>query len=233
MTYQAKKMAPALLKTALIGMGFMSLAACQHTDTSSATRPETTLRNSVQMVRLPFEIRAEDDGTATPSGATLAQIGAFLASVNAGYGDVLMLDAGNVAPARLAALQDFIRARGLAFGGNAAMGATPTEGSVMLYLERYVVTTPNCGTWPAENGNNRRNNPSAHFGCADTTNLGLMVANPRDLIAGQGNGNSTAAAVGAIYTPAPSSAPAPGNMTLSLEGMTMTAPVPNTGGGQQ
>lgn len=232
MTYQVEKTAPALLKSALIGLGLLGLTACQHTDVASPSMPERTLRNSVQMVRMPFEIKPEEDGTATPSAATLGQVNAFLGSVRAGHGDVLMLDTGDAPETRVAALQDFIRAHGLAYGGTAALGAKPADGSVVLYLERYVVTTPNCGSWPAEQSNNRRNNPSAHFGCADTANLGLMVANPRDLIAGQDGGNSTAAAVGALYSPAPATSALPGNMTLSLEGMTMSAPVP-TGGSEQ
>lgn len=231
MTYQAK-----ILKSAFLGLGLLGLTACQHTDVATPSPLESTMRSSVQMVRLPYAIAPEEDGTDTPSGATYAAIQSFLASTKAGYGDVLMLDSENASDVRIAAIEEFLRQRGLAYGGQAKLGSTPADGSIMLYLERYVVTTPNCGEWAPEDSNNRRNNPSSFFGCSNTANLGLMVANPRDLIAGQGSGNSTGSAVGAIYTPS-ASAPAsvPGNMTISVDGMTMSAPMPTlpSGNGQQ
>lgn len=235
MMYQANIL-NTLLKPALAGVCLVGLAACQHTTMPQTVEAETTLRNTVQMVRLPFEIQAEEDGTVTPSGATYASVSAFLASVKASYSDILMLDVGETAPERVAAIEDFIRSRGLAYGGSAKLGPAPRDGTVMLYLERYVVTTPQCGGWPDEPDNNTRNNITSGLGCTNVTSLGLMVANPRDLIAGQNGGNSTSAAVGALYTPSPMPAASPaGNMTISLDGMTMTAPMPTapTGTGNQ
>lgn len=222
MTYQAT-----ILKPAFLGLSLLGLAACQHTDVAAPSPLEATMRNTVQMVRLPFEIKAEDDGTDTPSAQTLASLNMFLATTEAGYGDVLMLDSESASPDRISAIQAFIKARGLTYGGTAKLGSKPAEGSVMLYLERYVVTTPNCGEWAAETSNNERNNPSSFYGCSTAANLGLMVANPRDLVAGQNGGNSTSTAVGAIAgsTPAQSATP-PGNMTISLDGMQMSAPMP-------
>jgi len=223
------------LTSLLAAASMLGLTACVQTDVDVPTQAETVMRNSVQMVRLPLEIRSEDDGTITPSGATLARVNAFLASVEAGYGDVVMLDAGTVEEDRVEAMADFLRSKGLAYGGTATLGAKPADGTMMLYVERYVVTVPNCGQWEDELTDDRRNNPSSFHGCSMTTALGLMVANPRDLIAGQGRGNSTAAAVGALYTPGASPAAAPGNMTISLDGMSMTAPMPalptGSGGG--
>lgn len=215
------------LTSLLVAASMVGLTACVQTDVDVPTQAETVMRNSVQMVRLPLEIRAEDDGTITPSGGTLARVNAFLASVEAGYGDVVMLDAGTVDDGRLDAMADFIRSKGLAYGGKAALGAEPADGSMMLYVERYVVTVPNCGQWEEELTDDRRNNPSSFHGCSVTTSLGLMVANPRDLVAGQGRGNSTAAAVGALYTPSSTpTAALPGNMSITVDGMTMSAPMP-------
>lgn len=195
----------------------LSLAACQHTAVSGPTASENILRNEVKMVRLPFRIQAEEDGTATPSDFTLNGIHLFLNSVGAGQADVIMLDAPDAAPERVQAVAQSLRNAGLVYGGTSPLGTTPAAGEIMLYVERYVVTPPNCGTWKAERSDNDMNNASAHHGCSTVANLGLMVANPRDLIAGQSGGNSTAAAVGALYTPAaPSSGP---TMTLSLDGL--------------
>lgn len=205
------------LKSLMLGLGLISTAACQHTDVGTPSPHETTMRNSVQMVRLPFEVQKEEDDTDSLSMKTELALSAFLVSVQAGYGDTILLDGPSVSPYRITALSDFIRARGLLFAGNVPVGPTPKNGSVILYVERHKVITPDCGGWQTEINNQQRNNDSAHFGCSTATNLGLMVANPRDLISGHSTGNSTASAVGAIYTPSPqSSGP---TMTLSLEGL--------------
>ena len=206
-----------MIKPLCLGLGLLALGACAHTDVAQPAPGETPMRNEVTMVRLTHIIAPEDDKTDTPSVATQAALQAFLTSVNAGYGDIIMLDSAS-GPDRVAALVKLIQKRGLVYGGEATLGSMPEDGAIMVYVERYIVTTPNCMQWPDETSNNTRNNASSYFGCADTTNLGLMVANPRDLIAGQNGGNSTAAAVGAIYKPtSTSSGP---SMTLSLDGLT-------------
>ncbi|TNE60960.1 MAG: hypothetical protein EP335_18170 [Alphaproteobacteria bacterium] len=203
--------------TALATLCLASLGACQHTDVGVPSPQDQMARNEVQLVRLSHLIAAEDDGTDTPSVVTYAALGAFLESVDVGAYDTIVLDAGAVSELRLREIEKFIRKRGLTFGGIAPMGATPGAGAIALYVERYVATPPDCGIWPDERSNNTRNNTSGYFGCANTGNLGLMVANPRDLIAGQAGGNSTGAAVSALNK---GNKPAAGpGITLSLGGL--------------
>lgn len=57
---------------------------------------------------------------------------------------------------------------------------------VEVVLERYVVTLPPCPDWSRESGTDFANLPHSNFGCATQTNLGLMVAEPRDLVQGRG-----------------------------------------------
>jgi len=204
-----------LLKPALLGFGIFSLAACQHTDVGAPSLTETVARNSVQMVRLPLEIRTEVDGTDTLSQVTVAALDGFFTSIDAGYGDVIMLDGPEASPERVKAVEAYVRKRGLVYAGTSALGAKPSSGSVILYVERYLVTTPNCNYWPEVTSNQERNNDSLFHGCSSTINLGLMIADPRDLIAGKNSGNSTAAAVRAIYTPAPPSGGASGTAALN------------------
>lgn len=214
----------ALTKLPLVlGLGLMA-AACQHTAVTEPAISETVKRNEVKMVRLPFKVKAEDDGTSTPSNYTLAGINLFLRSVSAGHADVILLDAPAVDQPRIDAVADHIRNAGLIYGGVSTLGAEPAKGEIMLYVERHIVIPPNCGNWRAETSNNDRNNSSSHHGCAIMANLGMMIANPRDLIAGQNGGNSTAAAVGALYSPTPQSTGP--TMTLSLDGL---ADLPATG----
>ena len=56
---------------------------------------------------------------------------------------------------------------------------------VELVLERYLVTLPACPDWSRESGTDFANLPHTNFGCATQSNLGLMVAEPRDLVRGR------------------------------------------------
>jgi pilus assembly protein CpaD len=56
---------------------------------------------------------------------------------------------------------------------------------VELVLERYLVTLPACPDWSRESGTDFANLPHSNFGCANQANLGLMVAEPKDLVSGR------------------------------------------------
>ncbi len=201
-------------KMALIAVGLFTLSACQTSGTTRHT--DAVNRSTVELVRLPFAIPAEDDGTDTLSARTAISVHGFLSSINAGYGDVVMLDAPSTSGKRLAAVQQLIKDRGLTYGGVAPLGKTPEDNTVMMYVERYSVTVPNCGNWPSTD-NIDGNNPSPTFGCTVNAALGLMVANPRDLIAGQNGRSGTAAAVSAITGPAATQPTEGPTLSLSVE----------------
>lgn len=56
---------------------------------------------------------------------------------------------------------------------------------VEIILERYIVTPPACPDWSRRSGLDYHNQKHSNFGCATETNLGLMIANPRDLVRGR------------------------------------------------
>lgn len=56
---------------------------------------------------------------------------------------------------------------------------------VDIVLERYLVTPPACPDWSRQSGVDYANKPHSNFGCATETNLGLMIADPRDLVRGR------------------------------------------------
>ncbi|MDH3660097.1 MAG: CpaD family pilus assembly lipoprotein [Alphaproteobacteria bacterium] len=56
---------------------------------------------------------------------------------------------------------------------------------VEIVLERYLVTPPACPDWSRRSGIDYANKPHTNFGCATATNLGLMIADPRDLVRGR------------------------------------------------
>jgi pilus assembly protein CpaD len=79
----------------------------------------------------------------------------------------------------------------VAFGE--AVPAVPSTGPaawrlnrrVEIILERYLVTLPPCPDWSRQSGTDFSNQPHSNFGCATQTNLGLMVAEPKDLVRGR------------------------------------------------
>jgi len=71
--------------------------------------------------------------------------------------------------------------------------AAPRDG-VGLTVQRYQVVLPGCPDWSGPNGITHANRPSSNWGCATAANLGLMVANPRDLAVGREPGLGDGAA---------------------------------------
>ena len=53
---------------------------------------------------------------------------------------------------------------------------------IRLSYLRHVVEAPDCGHYPENLAENRRNEPSANFGCASQRNFALQIANPADLV---------------------------------------------------
>ncbi|GHF11290.1 hypothetical protein GCM10017044_01290 [Kordiimonas sediminis] len=187
------------LRLLVLPVTALTLGACNGQDYGLAKTADNEIRGSVQMVRLPYRIAAEPDGTDTPSHVTYAGLDKFLASIDVGYGDVLLLDSGaGTAPGRADAIASFIKARGLEYGGVQVLGPSPLDGDLILYVERHIYEPPACDNWEAELTDDRRNNPAARHGCANERALGLMVADPRDLVGGKKGETRTDPSVKAV-----------------------------------
>lgn len=168
----------------------LALGACiPRTAQWSGTEP--VKRNQVELVRLAHDVRFPADG-ATLSPAQATAIANFLESVELRYGDRLALDLGQddegrVSPANLArakAIRDHLASLGLDLAtAPVDRGAAPDADTVRLLVERYVVTLPPCPDWRQPAYPNYNNAPTSNVGCANVTALGMMVANPRDLVA--------------------------------------------------
>lgn len=63
----------------------------------------------------------------------------------------------------------------------------PAGDDVNLIIRRYVVTLPGCPDWSGSL-NTYNNTTSSNWGCASATNLGLMIAEPGDLLLGRDEG---------------------------------------------
>lgn len=60
-----------------------------------------------------------------------------------------------------------------------------SAGSALVVVGRYIVSTPTCPNWRKPSGADFANQRSSNLGCANETNLGLMVADPGDLVVGR------------------------------------------------
>ncbi len=68
---------------------------------------------------------------------------------------------------------------------------------VVLTIERYVVIPPSCGDFSQPIGDAQQAYAHSNHGCAITANLGLNIANPRDLLVGRPSGDSDGTVIAA------------------------------------
>jgi pilus assembly protein CpaD len=124
---------------------------------------------------------------------------AFLQAAQVTTDDPVYLEA--VASDRLGASRISALARELTRQGYsvatlpAAPDAVPPN-ALLVVVERYVVTPPECPNWTKSSSGDHDNAPTSNFGCSSATNLGLMVADPRDLVIARTLGPASAAEAG-------------------------------------
>ena len=119
----------------------------------------------------------------------------FLVRHDAGYGDQLLIGSQGIqlpnadvrqAVRREAAVSSELRTLELP---SRRLPDVPTneiwDGSVKIVLGRFIVVPPACPDWSKRADGDAANRVSSNFGCATTMNLGLMVANPGDLVRGR------------------------------------------------
>lgn len=164
----------------------LAFAGCAP-QTSNWSTVEAPKENKVTLVRLNHSVRFTpgQNRLGAPETERLAQ---FLAQSDVGYGDQIALLASDTPQGRRQ--QDAVAAFFARSGLRVVRGA-PVEGvaaapdEVRITVARYVVTPPVCPNWSKPAGEDFTNESPSNFGCATTTNLGMMVANPGDLVGGQ------------------------------------------------
>jgi pilus assembly protein CpaD len=150
----------------------------------------TTERTQVRFLAGDFGVIAPDEG---------ARLEAFLnANAVPPSAHVTLSTAGSFAPAH--AVRDRLVAYGIHPGNivirSGGSRAQPNLQVVDISIEQYRVKPPECGYWTPDQ---YFENTTPDFGCSTVRALGLMVADPHDLIAGKNAGHTSAAPqVGAI-----------------------------------
>lgn len=129
--------------------------------------------------------------------ALLDFIAQLPASGSPAWPDQVFVVAGPAAPSlterRIAAVGSVLRANGRAWqpgslGGDGA--APPADDTLDVIAELTVVALPACPDWSQWPQDSFSNRPMSNFGCATAINLGLQLADPRDLSRGRTPGPS-------------------------------------------
>lgn len=152
-------------------------------------------RNEVQMIKIPFMITF-DVGSPNLSGESVERLDMFMMRSNVSFGDELSMDfplnrnggLSEMSQKRMAFMSSHLKKRGLRISSEVTpYGLSPAANQARFLVSRYVVTPPACGDWSQPSTGNYGNASLSELGCTTQANLGLMVANPRDLIAGTAN----------------------------------------------
>ena len=147
------------MKTVIAAALLLSLSACAP-DWSPVEAPKA---NQVRYVE--FRHQLADTGA----------LEEFLARIDAGYGDRVTIVAEPWRAEPVAA-----RLRRLGLAPVIRNGDKPE-----LIVGRHIVTPPACPDWTSQPQADWTNRPPSQFGCATAANLGLMVADPGDLVQGR------------------------------------------------
>jgi pilus assembly protein CpaD len=123
------------------------------------------------------------------------RLDAFLRSSEVTPNDPVYLEAparDGAAAARVSALARNLTRKGYAVSTLPSTRDAVPANSLLVVVERYIVTPPDCPNWTKSPSESHENALSSNFGCATLTNLGLMVADPRDLVIGREMGPEAA-----------------------------------------
>ncbi|MFZ0695345.1 MAG: CpaD family pilus assembly lipoprotein [Alphaproteobacteria bacterium] len=176
----------------LLALGFIgSLAACAPSlQNSQWTEAESPKENKVLFLRETHDVRF-DPGKDKLSAAELKGLDAFLAREEANPNDDITIAVARAPDGNGSALSARRQAAVAAYLGGLHLKAIPDgetstpADQVTVVIGRYVVTPPQCPDWSKPSDDDPSNTPSSNLGCATETNLGLMIADPRDLVSGK------------------------------------------------
>ncbi|NQU69981.1 MAG: hypothetical protein HQ514_05495 [Rhodospirillales bacterium] len=180
-------------RRALSLRGFACLAAvlmvtaCAGDASEHWSPQEAPKENKVSWITFDHEVAFASPASSL-SQTERARISRFLDEINIGNSDHVFIRA-NQGPRnhQVAAVAKHLRAMRVKAEIIVARGAVRP---VSVVVGRYLVTPPRCPDWTKQPGQDIANRRSSNFGCATTSNLGLMVADPGDLVQGAPMGPS-------------------------------------------
>lgn len=188
-------------------LAFLIVAGCN--SSANFHDGDAMKRNAVEMVRLPFMIDFAQNNSDL-SASEIDRLDRFLMKSQISYGDEISMDFplqrdGSLSEQnkkRLTSLTALMKKRGLHLSQQVTpYGMSPPADQARFLISRYVVTPPTCGDWSQTSSSLYGNTNMQNFGCTTQANLGLMIANPRDLVTGISNNTPNAEkAAKAVFT---------------------------------
>lgn len=185
--------APVLLLAVLL----MTVVTACAPEMSHWSPEQNVKRNDVRWITFQHHVSFAHKGTKLDE-AERARLQHFLNRHEAGYGDRILFGSRGIratgtdvrrASRREAAVAAELRRLELPTG---LLPETPTgetwDGRIKIVLGRYIVIPPDCPDWTKRADGDSANRRSSNFGCASAVNLGLMVADPGDLVRGRSAG---------------------------------------------
>jgi len=164
---------------------------------------EWTPAEAPRQLRVDFQ-RLTHTASFGPSATQLADreqesLSAFLQAAQVTTDDPIYLEAragDRLGATRIAELARDLTRQGYAVSSLPAAPDAVAANTLRVVVERYVVTPPDCPNWTKSPSGDHDNFPTSNFGCSNVTNLGLMVADPRDLVISRHLGPANAAQAG-------------------------------------
>ncbi len=173
-----------------------TLAACDSPAEWSAAEAPRNLR--VDFQRLTHTAGFAASATQLAQGEQ-ESLGAFLQAAQVTTDDPVYLEGApgdRLGAARIGALARDLTRQGYSVATLPAEPDAVPKNALLVVVERYVVTPPDCPNWTKSQSDDHENAQNSNFGCSDATNLGLMVADPRDLVIARQLGPAGAAQAG-------------------------------------
>ena len=151
---------------------------------------ERTAASAPKELRVDFvklrHIAAFGPGKTDLAGEEVHKLDTFLDASDIGPDDHVYLQPAaedHLTAARIGRLSKEMSRRGIG-AQTLPEGAAPAD-SIAVIVERYVITPPDCPNWTSPTYGDHGNAEHTNLGCANATNLGLMIADPRDLVIGR------------------------------------------------
>ena len=177
------------------GVLFLALlGGCDHIPDFKAYAPydpPAARQPRVQAVAIAHKV-AFPQGAVTLDATAGRDIDAFLARQKVDRTDALEIampaGGGEIARGRAERIVAYLKLKRLAAGLVIDDDPKMAGDTVRLVVHRYQVALPGCPDWTDRGGITHDNQPTGNWGCATAVNLGLMVANPGDLVWGRDGG---------------------------------------------
>jgi pilus assembly protein CpaD len=185
--------------TTLAAALLMLLGGCEFNQLSGYSETESPKHLTLDTSITRFDMRFAGAALVPADAARLRNLAATGAIGRADR--VLVAAAGSpgLANARVGSIAGVLLQYGVIATASPLVGVQPNR--AIIEVARTLVTLPPCPNWSKSSAGatDYTNQPSSNFGCTTAVNLGLMAANPTDIVSGRpvgpAEGQPAAAAV--------------------------------------